>query len=718
MGRIIIIDKNCIVYDIKKGGFSDMSRLNFFIFFFSLILVLVLFCPKNIYAEYKAPQIILIEENFAEDQFPPEGWQRYQMSGTTVDWERTTNFPHSLPACAFMDYSQSGTELDNWLVSPKITEIQYLSVLSLYEKNKYMSDYGYHGIYISRGSGYPGDGDFLELAELYNISSLWTYRELSLSEFAGDDIYIAFVYRGEFASTWYIDDISVRYPDPGIYFSCEEIYLNVCTGSTVHTGLNISNYTSESLDLVFEAYSQNTYDISIEPGIVYNLEPGAQSSINIYVSVPEGPYGWTEAVEILAYAVQGENNHQIETISNIFITNIEGHSINITGRMHNIRVDSVPVVYDDKIYIFGGNRSVGGEIIPTVEIYDPINNIFELWNDIPGGMLQWAQSGVLYEDIMIINNAMGPYWTKYNFLTDSWSYIETPFDNCNGSRLTLLGDKIYFSGGFYDYPDGSWTITRRFWEYDIINDTWTRLPDLLKPLIWHIAFAYNDKIYLMGGWTGESFLYCPAANSWTNLGSLPLGDLWGNASYFDGQRLMIANGNLEFNIIDQVIFYYPELNVWALLQGPVFPVRNLRSSAVLFDNKFYIFGGFDVDDGYYPLNTVQIVENCMEDQPYQILLDNFDAIGVENSNQVNITWRTVEETNTIGFNLYRLIAGKIAPWFSFFPVRLNDNIIYSQGAMTEYSWTDYVRPGGDYFYILEPISYGGESERISCRIVW
>ena len=80
---------------------------------------------------------------------------------------------------------------------------------------------------------------------------------------------------------------------------------------------------------------------------------------------------------------------------------------------------------------------------------------------------------------------------------------------------------------------------------------------------------------------------------------------------------------------------------------------------------------------------------------------------VHQGNQVSITWITLSETNTVGFNLLRseLKDGKYS--------RINSKIIEAEGGATlnaEYSYTDdTAKPGVIYYYRLEDIDNRGIS---------
>ncbi len=73
-------------------------------------------------------------------------------------------------------------------------------------------------------------------------------------------------------------------------------------------------------------------------------------------------------------------------------------------------------------------------------------------------------------------------------------------------------------------------------------------------------------------------------------------------------------------------------------------------------------------------------------------------------NTVNIEWVTEWEEEVSGFWLYRLRADKVNPYISYIPVLLNETMIPGGGTApggNSYSYTDHVKNGSRYFYILQ-----------------
>jgi hypothetical protein len=158
-------------------------------------------------------------ESFDTTPFPPTTWTRYQAySGTT--WARSTStaYRHSGAGAAFHNYAASPQE--SWLVTPQISVPATGGyALTFYSKVNWPGDYYYNGVWISTGSGVPANDfeevwsplDYADYPQDAAYNTVWIETNIFLSDdYAGKDIYIAFVYAGEsYNHGWAIDDVKI-----------------------------------------------------------------------------------------------------------------------------------------------------------------------------------------------------------------------------------------------------------------------------------------------------------------------------------------------------------------------------------------------------------------------------------------------------------------------------------------------------------------------------
>jgi uncharacterized repeat protein (TIGR01451 family) len=177
---------------------------------------------------------VLLSEDFTDPTFPPTGWSVHKLAGTgTTTWIRDTAQSLSPPASARRIYGGSADgNQDDWLVTPAIALES--AVLSYFDRGQWMGDYGYSGVWISTGSCDPADNDFVELLETADIPITWraTPVVVDLGAYSGESACLAFRYSGDFAHTWWIDDVVVESVVPSTYTS---IHLPVAVIPTTYT---------------------------------------------------------------------------------------------------------------------------------------------------------------------------------------------------------------------------------------------------------------------------------------------------------------------------------------------------------------------------------------------------------------------------------------------------------------------------------------------------
>lgn len=139
------------------------------------------------------------------DTFLPTGWNNYSL-GAGGQWVAGDGGAHH----AFVQTAIA----ESWLVSPQIQlpEVapgDQAMLLTFLERNQYMADYGYSGVWISTGSGMPENAHFVELYESNVALSAYTEKIINLAEYAGQVIYLAFVYEGQNAHNWWVDEVQI-----------------------------------------------------------------------------------------------------------------------------------------------------------------------------------------------------------------------------------------------------------------------------------------------------------------------------------------------------------------------------------------------------------------------------------------------------------------------------------------------------------------------------
>ncbi|MCK9291486.1 MAG: choice-of-anchor J domain-containing protein [Bacteroidales bacterium] len=174
--------------------------------------------PVSASAIIVAPSAIPFVEDFEGNVFPPLYWQRYDIDSGGSQWTSgTRNHTPGGSKSAYHRYAIGNQ--DGWLVTRPIQLPAHSATLTFWSYNLDPEDYVNNSVWVSTGSGNPADNDFQQIWSPMSVTELWVETEVSLSQFAGETVYIAFRYSGNFAHSWYVDDVSIEEdpacPKPG-----------------------------------------------------------------------------------------------------------------------------------------------------------------------------------------------------------------------------------------------------------------------------------------------------------------------------------------------------------------------------------------------------------------------------------------------------------------------------------------------------------------------
>ena len=164
---------------------------------------------------------------------------------------------------------------DNWLVSPLIN-ITKSCFLMFDEYGASWKENNSRGVFISKGSGNPLDGDFIRLYESSEYMKEYATKKISLASYTGENVYIAFRIENEDGQYWNLNNIVVdEFPEEDL--SLEQIIVEeFVTGkdNSKEIGLVVEG---NSLNPVpkgtkIDMYAGNTYIETkvLEKNLVFN----------------------------------------------------------------------------------------------------------------------------------------------------------------------------------------------------------------------------------------------------------------------------------------------------------------------------------------------------------------------------------------------------------------------------------------------------------------
>ncbi len=225
----------------------------------------------------------------------------------------------------------------------------------------------------------------------------------------------------------------------------------------------------------------------------------------------------------------------------------------------------------------------------------------------------------------------------YHQLTDNWCY--NPHINewmqlaslSTGRRqhtITNVNNLLYLFGGYGGTPGSpACGLMGSLCQYD----PWNNVMSPITPIntspsarIGHIACSYNNKLYIFGGYDGTNYYndlweYNPLTNAWQQI----------STSGTPGQRsdhfAVIHNGELYVSggtyndgttqtYYSDIIKYSFATNQWSTVTAAL---PSSRSSATMnvYDNKLYIFGGYDGTNYYNNFIVYDLLSNTISSIP-------------------------------------------------------------------------------------------------------
>ena len=180
---------------------------------------------------------------------------------------------------------------------------------------------------------------------------------------------------------------------------------------------------------------------------------------------------------------------------------------------------------------------------------------------------------------------------------DRWTALRPAQLERTEVAAARIGRFIYVVGGFERSSGGTVAAVER---YDIRRDRWTRVPDLPVALNHPTAVAHRGRLYVHGGYRGETDLtvptgallrYNPERRRWRRLPSSPTPRAAHALAAIRG-RLYAAGGANDSGSLQSLEIYDIRRARWR--SGPSFPgpARN-HTTGVASGGRFYVLGGRD-----------------------------------------------------------------------------------------------------------------------------
>ena len=143
-----------------------------------------------------------LSEGFESTTFPPDDWMTVNTLGPSTPWTRSTSYSQSGSACAFTNYNSSGAI--NYMITPKLVINSLTDSISFWARMDYFDatyNQTFLKILVSTTDNNVTSFDTTTLLHISpsftstpnnQITDVWKKWTISLSDYIGQEIYIAF----------------------------------------------------------------------------------------------------------------------------------------------------------------------------------------------------------------------------------------------------------------------------------------------------------------------------------------------------------------------------------------------------------------------------------------------------------------------------------------------------------------------------------------------
>jgi len=181
----------------------------------------------------------------------------------------------------------------------------------------------------------------------------------------------------------------------------------------------------------------------------------------------------------------------------------------ITGEVESLNVvnpmpatDGGIAVWNNKIYLFGGNESQDGGSAATGKFYE-FDPVLKKFNQLPNMPQNLITSGAAVNGAIYVfggydqnNNVMRDIYT-YNISTNTWKEAGKLPQRVIATATAAWQGKVFLTGSF---PDQKF-----FGYYDTVNQTFTKLKADLNGRRYAGAGIIGSKLYIYGGTLSQTF---------------------------------------------------------------------------------------------------------------------------------------------------------------------------------------------------------------------
>ncbi len=189
-------------------------------------------------------------------------WMVVDVDGAGTIWDLSTSQNHTEGGTTSARHNYAAASAGNqegWLITPAVhvpAEGEY--EMSFWHYNQFPTYYGKNSVKISTGSANPADGQYTEVWTVETVTATWEEVTIDLAMYAGQTIYIGWVYEGTDAHRLFLDDVTISEKATSYV-----VTFNVTDGTNAIEGATVAiasqNLTTDAMGMATISLENGTY---------------------------------------------------------------------------------------------------------------------------------------------------------------------------------------------------------------------------------------------------------------------------------------------------------------------------------------------------------------------------------------------------------------------------------------------------------------------------
>lgn len=539
-----------------------------------------------------------------EGAFPPAGWQVIDVQDPTLMWEQSALAPYEGSNSAYISYTSTvGVQGEDWMIMPQFTVAATDSFSFWLEPQFVPYPPDSTLILVSTTDSAPSSFTTVlaTLAEGLNYPAtvVYEYYSYSLSAYAGQNIYVAFVNKNEYGDGVYIDKVGI-----GTKPSGDATSYSIDVPAYTQAGVS----TSPQATVLNNGSAAQTFDVTMtitggytSTQTVTALAAGATQQVTFSAWTPASGISTISIQTLLASDANPSDDTLSKSVNALDAFTNYGWIIGADLSTGYFDPGAAALNTNDTSYLFqlGGAAAA---ISSDAAMYAPYSNSWSAINPINTGA--YVASGAGINNKVYFIGGYNPNFTPiadnqvYDMATGAWSTVAPMPTPVGDYAMGVYGNYIYCIAGYDGTADQDAVQI-----YNTVTDTWTSGTAYPFPAAGLRGGIVGNKIVVCGGYSqavgapsattyvGTIDAANPGNISWTQVGDYPSGSIsrhGGAGSLISGSGLVIFTGGdpagTGVGARSETFGFDVNSNTWKIGPGKPTAVNNICNLATIVNN--------------------------------------------------------------------------------------------------------------------------------------